>query len=647
MDNRVGFYKYDLNNTGAIKRNAMPRKKKFNKFFKSRAFRIAIPVLVVLLLLFVYTGVRAYGAYGTARKLMAQAATTKFVLNQQDIVAGKAELEKTQVLLEDLEGDLNGMFYLRFIPVASWYYNDARHGIAAAHAGVNAGITTTDALIPYADVLGLKGGGNFTGGSAEDRIRLAVKSLGKVVPKIDEIEKDLVVAQQEIDQINPNHYPSIGKLKEVKAQIASGQELIDESVAMVQEGKPLIKVLPELLGEKEQKKYLVLFQNDKELRPTGGFLTYYAIFNVNEGVISVDKSSDIYDLDNSISNHPAAPPIIAEYLPKVNEFYIRDSNLSPDFVTSMDQFNELYDQSGAKVDVDGIIALDTHFLVSFLKILDGVEAGGQKFTADIDPECNCPQAVYLLELNTTKPVGYVRENRKSLLGELLFAIMQKSLASSPKEYWGKLFQQSLVEAQNKHIVAYLYNKEAQKGIEALNWGGRIKEFDGDYIHINDANFGGAKSNLFVRSNVLMDYEIADDGTITKTVTITYRNPEPHSDCNLERGGLCLNATLRNFQRVYVPEGSVLENVKGSEVKTKTTEDLGKTAFESFLTVKPEGKAEITYTYKLPFKVTDSDTLPVLIQKQPGTDIIPYEIKVNGEEVEKFDLISDKQLNLEI
>ena len=70
---------------------------------------------------------------------------------------------------------------------------------------------------------------------------------------------------------------------------------------------------------------------------------------------------------------------------------------------------------------------------------------------------------------------------------------------------------------------YIYNKDAQAGVEALNAAGRIKNFDGDYLHINEANFGGAKSNLFVKESVSQDYEIKSDGTIEKTITINYKN----------------------------------------------------------------------------------------------------------------------------
>ena len=93
--------------------------------------------------------------------------------------------------------------------------------------------------------------------------------------------------------------------------------------------------------------------------------------------------------------------------------------------------------------------------------------------------------------------------------------------------------------------------------------GRITEFEGDYLHINDTNLAGAKSNMFVQHFVTQDIEVASDGTVLKTITIDYKNPSPYSDCNLESGGLCLNGLLRNWLRVYVPKGSTLVEFTGA------------------------------------------------------------------------------------
>ena len=251
-----------------------------------------------------------------------------------------------------------------------------------------------------------------------------------------------------------------------------------------------------------------------------------------------------------------------------------------------------------------------------------------------------------MEDNISRPVGFIKADRKGLLGDLLSAIMTKALTSSPKIYWGPLFQSLITQTNEKHVLFYLYDKNAQAGMEALNAAGRIRDFEGDYLHINEVSFSGAKVNIFLEQEVENSYEVKG-GEITKTVTMKYKNPYPPSDCNLERGALCLNAEYRDWFRIYVPKGSELVDSKGSQVKITTSEEFGKTVFEGFLTVRPKGVATFKITYKLPFKVKGGSPLPVLIQKQPGTDGIIYTNIVNGRTVETFPLQTDKEVKLKL
>jgi len=617
----------------------------FKRLLASKSGKVLI-VLILVFVLFAVFGVAlpARAVYKSTQKTIAQAKIAADALKKQNVELASVELIKAKENLDITQKDLSKMGYLAFIPFVNAYYNDADHLIKAGSYGLDASIIMVDSVKPYADVLGLKGQGSFVSGSAENRIQTAVTTMGKITPKIDEIAVKLSKAKEEVDNVDPNRYPSFLVGKKIRENIDTARQLTDQGVTFVDEARPLIKVLPEILGEPKEKKYLVLFQNDKELRPTGGFLTAYSIFRFDRGVVNVDTSSDIYTLDATVSNKPVAPKPLLQYLPKVPNLNLRDTNLSPDFVVSMEEFNKLYKKSsGSKV--DGIIAVDTQALVSAMNILGDVEASGTKFTTKIDPRCDCPQVIYMLEVFSDQPVQGTRENRKGIIGDLMYAIMNKAFSSSPKLYWGPLFQEMLKQTAQKHILFYSYNTDAQLGFEALNASGRIMQTQGDYFHINEANFGGAKSNMFVSEAVDQNYEVKSDGEITKTVTVTYKNPYAPSDCNLERGNLCLNAVLRNWFRVYVPKGSQLIDSLGSEVKVTSYDELDKTVFEGFLTVRPRGSAKLTLTYKLPFKLEKASPLPLLIQKQPGTAGFTYTITAGGRNLEKFDLLTDKEVKL--
>ena len=646
-----GFNKIELD---ASVEKESPRK-------KTKLIKIVIATIIVLAGISIFSFftivVPAKQIYSQALITYKQTQRVWDAIKKQNIEEASIEVDKTKKELKETENSLKKLSFIRFLPILNNYYNDAGHLTQAGSHGLDAASELLNALTPYTDLLGLKGKGSFVMGTAEQRIQTAVLTMGKITPSIDEISKSLILARGEIDKVDANHYPSFFGLEKIKSQLIKIQKLVDEGVLVVEQARPFIKTLPSLLGDPKEKKYLVLFQNDKELRPTGGFITAYAVFRIDKGVVHVDRSDDIYILDNGIAQKPKAPDPIIKYLPKVSVLNLRDTNLSPDFIESMKAFNTLYEKAPASIDVDGIIAIDTHVLVSTIKILDDeVYAGGIKFTTEKDPRCDCPQVIYKLEELVSTPksldlrvtsLASVQAQRKDILGSLLYAIMEKALKSSPKLYWGPLFQDMVTKISEKHVLLYLYNKDAQDGLEALNAAGRIKSFDGDYLHINEANFGGAKSNLFVKESVTVAFDVASDGTINKKLTISYANPYPPSDCNLERGNLCLNAILRDWIRIYVPLGSKLIDSKGSEVKISSYEELGKSVFEGFLTVRPKGKATFNISYRLPFKVAKGSPLPMLIQKQPGTDNNSYTIIANGKEIEKFPLLTDREIKIKL
>ncbi len=144
----------------------------------------------------------------------------------------------------------------------------------------------------------------------------------------------------------------------------------------------------------------------------------------------------------------------------------------------------------------------------------------------------------------------------------------------------------------------------------------------------------------------MEQEIEVSGDkVTKKVTITYNNPHKGSNCNLEAGELCLNGVYRDYVRLYVPLGSKLTGgVIGSEVKESTFDDLGKTVFDAFFTMRPESSSKLVFSYELPSGL-NLKPYRLLIQKQPGLDTVKHAITLNGKP-SSLDLIKDTELNLD-
>ena len=601
-----------------------------------------------------------------AKIVMQSARQTATSAKDQDLIKMKEGLAQTRKDMDSLQKEYNKVRGLSVLPLIGNYIKDGEHAINAGYAGLTAADRAMEALEPNADLLGFKGGSKFVFGSAEERIQTAVKTMKALTPKINEMAVNIEKLRTEIDAIDPNRYPEMFGKTKVRSQIIAVKDAIDAAASLFVNAQPLLTSLPAILGEPTDRRYLVLLQNDKELRATGGFITAYAQFRITKGKITLEKAEDIYSLDASLTKRFPATREISTFHKGVYQLYIRDSNLSPDYKVSMQQFETMYNTASSKEKIDGIIALDTHVLVEILKILGPTVVYDREFSATIDKRCDCARAIYELEDYSSRPVGYVRAERKDIIGVLMRELMYKALGYSPSQYWGKLSQMLISEINQKHIFAYFKDPVEEKASESFNMAGRImtatetasilKYKDGqnwDYLHVNNSNMAGAKANMFVSEKMLKDVTVNSDGTMTTKLTLDYKNPYPHSDCDTNKAiaGLCLNAPLRNWIRVYVPKGSKFVDSKGAispqDNKPKTMESydsLEKTVFEGFVIVDPMGSARVELTYTSPVKL-EVGKYQLLWQKQGGTDNQEVTIKLNGKERKKLPLQSDMEFVL--
>ncbi|MBU1256243.1 DUF4012 domain-containing protein, partial [Patescibacteria group bacterium] len=411
-------------------------------FTKFRMTRVVLIFLGFLLLLSALGAIAGFTlkspvkvALGSATKL-----TTDF--QNKDLVTAKQTLETLKADIETLEGKYKIIAWTKVIPFLGGYTKDGQSAIIASKSLVNAIDLTIIALEPYSDLLGFKSDTESVlekpeAESIENRIVFMAGTLDKISPELEGITKELAKAGEELSSINPKRYPKKIAGKEIRGKLISIQTTLDESVQLFTQAKPLIKLLPTLLGNPDSKTYLLLFQNDAELRATGGFLTAYAYLDMNQGKMVPGNSYDIYNLDARWHSNLKAPDPIKKYLNE-SMWNLRNINLSPDFKVSMDQFLEIYRDIPGTRQIDGIIAIDTSVPVKLLDIIGPIGVGGWgNFSSEIDPRCDCPQVVYALEEIADRPTYEIRLDRKAVLGPLMHSLMANAMGS-PKHMWPKL-----------------------------------------------------------------------------------------------------------------------------------------------------------------------------------------------------------------
>jgi len=637
--------------------NHRPRGRVITHWIKSHWLPITLGLvfgLIFSLALGVVLPLRSLWQQG--QNLKPKVSQIKAAVSEKDLKKIKNNLEETQGELGELNRRYNKLFLVKRLPYLKKYYEDGQHGITAAREGLEAGKLVVEAIEPYQDFLGLKNAtesGELLGGekTTEERIDFLVEGLANIKPKLGEISQKLTSIEGHLNEINPQDYPEEFKGYKIQSNLIQAQRMVKDVSLMVNQGGPLIEKADWLMGVDNPRNYLMLFQNDGELRPTGGFWTAYGILEVDDGDVSPQISEDIYALDNRFNSRLETPEAIEKYLDNVYYWHLRDMNLSPSFKESVETFEKYYQEIPSASEYDGVFAVDTQVLVDLIDALGGIGVPGWgNFTSQPDDRCwGCPQVIYKLEEYADKPVSTTRTNRKAFLSPLMHSIIANALGS-PKEKVTKLAQVVLDNFKEKHLLVYFPDQDLQQAAEKLNIGGTLKSVSEgrDYFHLNDTNFGGAKSNLFIEQSVEHNYQTEND-QLTKEVSVTYKNTSPSSNCNLESGELCLNGLYRNWFRFYLPQGSELIEMKGSEVDPKTYSELGKTVFEGFYGDKyplyPKGTTKVSIKYKLPFKPEKTVTLTA--QKQPGKKEPTHTFLVNGEEQKTVNLSSDQEITISL
>lgn len=572
-------------------------------------------------------------------KVSNQVKLLQAAVDKQDVPRAKETIMILQKDLRQTQKDLNKLGVVRWVPLANLYYNDANHTLAASILATEAGEIVADSILPFGDILGLKGVKSNL--KAEEKVEVLVT---KVFPSLSEHTKELedLLGQikQELDQINPSRYPpglSVDGVS-VRSGLSEAKSAMDKAEGSLPILKDAVEALPSILGSKKEKTYLLWFQNDKELRPTGGFITAYGIARVKNGKLIDVTSDDIYGLDSRFSPSESPPDVLRKYL-NLKIYPIRDSNLSPDFKISAKKFESFYNTIPNQPKIDGIIALDTELVRRFLEITGPITVAkyNETFSAEPHPVYKIPDVVYKLELYAQVLLKGSRQ-RKGLVGDLMNGMLEK-LFSAPPEKFPIIFETFVKSAGSKNIQFYFHDLQAQKLVEEVGYAGRIDtDFTGDYLHVNNANFAGLKGNLYIKSRVEQDIVIAKDGTVTKKVKQTLRNTE--------RADGWLNSVYRNFMRLYAPKGSkLIEKHIFADFAEK--EELGKRVWESFSTTLPLDFSETSFTYRLPFKIKKGETYKLLIQKQGGTTDPHMIIRVNGKKLFEFDLKKDVRLEFKV
>ena len=406
-----------------------------------------------------------------------------------------------------------------------------------------------------------------------------------------------------------------------------------------------IDVWPDLFGFNNKKTYLVLFQNNMELRPGGGFIGSYGLLTLDKGKITDFSIHDVYDADGQLTGHVEPPFAIRRYLQSTH-LYMRDSNFDVDYINDAAAAARFLSIEKKQM-VNGVIGVDVSFVKNILSAM------GQVYVPEYNENVNSENLFQLTESHAEKNFFPGSTQKKDFL-RLLFQAMENNIASK-KNISYLLMAQALGDSISQKHVLFAFDNSSIQNLFTVNgwssslWDNRTEEKNlvNDYFGISEANLGINKANYFIKRSVSQVVNIDDNGGVSSSITIAYKNTNVN--------GIWPGGNYKNYLRFILPQGSQLTGVKingqtqstvdaiinpqvyenknfspPSKLEIEKYDQNGKTIY-GFLTNIPVNTLQtITFNYALSGQVQVSSSVlnyNLRVFKQPGTDEYPYDFSI--------------------
>jgi len=465
--------------------------------------------------------------------------------------------------------------------------------------------------------------------------------------------RELELAEDKLTKIKMSNLPL-----DKQAQFTVLAEKLPLFINSLRQLNSAIDFAVNFLGDNQLRRYLFVFQNDNELRATGGFMGSFALIDFKSG--NIDKidipAGGTYDVRAGMKELVQSPQPLQLINPR---WEFQDANWWPDWPRSAEKIAWFYNKSGGPT-IDGVIAVNSDWLSQLLTVIGDIDLPEyqKKITA----------ANFEMEIQKEVEIEYDSEHQpKKILGDLAPKLLTEVFDAEPDEFLNLLaaIEQGLTA---KDILIYSFDDELQNFIASNNWHGGMKDTDKDYFSLVSTNIGGGKTDNIIKQQIYHQAQIMVDGSVIDSVIVRRSHLGP-IDENFT------NYPSRSYLRFYVPAGSQLIkaigfsqpketdfkevdyplmvdegllNENSAEIdpdsQTRIYREGNKTVFGNWQILAPGQSGDLLLVYKLPFKLNlaaetakqtankgwgrflaafmpqrQYDSYSLVVQKQPGGD----------------------------
>lgn len=425
---------------------------------------------------------------------------------------------------------------------------------------------------------------------------------------------------------------------------------LDPLIPLVTDGLTLAGELPGMLGATEEgpKTYLLLVQNEDELRPTGGFITAVGTVLIQDGRIVHLEFEDSGELEDWSKPYPAAPWQLREYM-NSSVLVLRDANWFTHYPTTVLYAETLYAYVRAH-SVDGVIAFDQQMLVEFLKVSGPLDLEGSDVPID---SSNVIDYMRSAKTPTAEEKASGEWDRKFFIQQIADALIEMFYNGDIQpEHLLPILLRSLDE---HHMLIQVDNPYLTSLLARTRWDGAVRPELGDFLMVVDSNIGFNKTSAVVEAGLVYEVDLHSEETPRTTLTVTHTNDATTIICKhwfkiwlSGEKDYTISDCYWNYLRVYTAAGTTLLDSETQAVPGYWmihNQDVpagvdvleegipGVQAFGTLQVIPGQETEKTVFSFALPEGVLETQpggltVYRLLVQKQPGTLAVPLTIQVN-------------------
>jgi hypothetical protein len=577
---------------------------------------------VVLLVLAVIVGLQLQAAYRTARTVPALLAQPENrVLAYTNLRAAALSLDRADATMLLLRPLLTGLGWL---PV----YGPT---MAAAPELVGSGRD-----LAYLAVTGLPLAEPFL--AAPDGLSpllILPGVLKEAGPAFPELAAAAVNVEQRLAAIETSTL--VPALAEQVAALQAGVKLASTALQLGEQLVPLLGL------DGQPRTYLILTQNNHELRGTGGFVSSIGVVTVLDGQIIALDFQDSYAVDRPGLPYPAAPQPMQQYM-HIPMLTLRDVNWSPDLPTTARLAQTLYAQISGR-QVDGVITINlvaAQHLVGALEPLDVPGVSGAITAANFVTRAKelwaAPAQSEATLANQDSEWWEQRKDFIPLVADAARVRVERGDFSRLR-----LLRALVAALEERAIQVWVAQPAAATIFAQQGWDGALQPLaNADFLALVDTNMGYNKVDAVVERAISYQVDWAAGERGRATATITYRHPlglalpgcDPRPQYGLSYDDMIARCYF-TFLRVYAPEGSELiamDGVAPESIYYQPSEG-GAAVFGGYLVLPPQSEQGVTIQYWLPPMIQPTD-YALVIRRQSGSSPLPITLTID-EQMEHF------------